>query len=76
MPEKPLTETELKKRRKDVEGAMASVEQEGFVFEQEEIDRLNLLAEGIITFEEHRQMINERVKRWRKEHPEDFWGEK
>jgi hypothetical protein len=74
MPEKNLlTETEINERRKAAEYALNTVRNEGFEFTQEELDEINLVAEGIMSVDEYEKEIWDKVERWKKEHPEWFY---
>jgi len=59
-------------RKEAVEGAIASLEMEGFVFPKEQKDLLSKLAKGEIDHEDVLSYVKMGVKELRKERPEIF----
>lgn len=58
--------------REAVNFAIASVEQEGFVFTKEELAEFEKIANGEMTTEEYRQKLFEYAKKLKKTNPEWF----
>ena len=59
-------------RAKAVEGAMASMRMEGFVYTDEEIILFEKLANGEISHAELRKIFDEQLKNMRKDNPQFF----
>lgn len=63
-------------RKAAVEGAMASMRMEGFVFTDEEELMFKKLAKGEISSDDVIKIADELIKRWQIENPECFTKER
>lgn len=63
-------------RKEAVQGAMASMRMEGFIFTEEEEAMFEKLANGEISHDDVIKIADELIKRWQKESPESFAKER